>query len=393
MKPRHFGIARSFEAVFAAAKATATAKAAAIAAAQSLAVAAVLLFTASSCAKIEQMQDESPLGLAYNVALEQPSSLNKPQAQSASLEQPLTKAASSYNTTDTFKSWAWYLPEGKNWSADKANALAYFSNVTVAFNTDKWEGEGGPYFWPKKGSLSFISLSPASVAQTGNLSVDKYGVTLNNWKLNATTNQDIDFMIADFKSDLKTNTNTYGYLGVPTLFRHKLAKITVQASTASAPSATNVVKLYKVSLRNVYTRGTYTPDREASGTTAAASESWSRSEVEEVVIFQNNSGLELDLTAQNVTLNGKDLLVIPQILNAVGTTRSDVSLYVEYSINSTTHSTADKKLTALKSYLWGIGQHITYSIVIGEENEPIEFDAGVSGCESGSSSDISIGEK
>lgn len=343
-----------------------------------LLAAAALLPLAGACTKTEAIQVESRIGMAYNVALEQP----------YSLERPSTKAATAFSTTDTFKSWAWYLPQGQSWAKNQADAKAYFEDVTVEYQTDKWEGVGGPYYWPKTGSLNFWSYSPASLpllsgTSASGVSVTQNGVSLTDWKLNAVTAQDIDFMVADFKSDLKANTLTYGYFGVPTLFRHKLAKVTVQASTAKAPSATNIVKLYKVSLKQIYTKGSYT------------SESWdNRSELEEIVVFENTAGLELNLTAQNVTLDGKSLFVIPQILNADSGrgTGNDVSLYIEYSINSTSN-TADKKLIDIKSYVWSIGQHTVYNIVIGEENEPIEFDAGVSNWTNGDSNDIIIGEQ
>ncbi len=343
-----------------------------------LLAAAALLPLTGACTKVESVQADNRIGLAYNVALEQPRS---------------TKAATAYSTSDTFKSWAWYLPEGQSWAKNQADAKAYFEDVTVEFQTDKWEGAGGPYYWPKAGSLSFWSYSPASLPKAGSsstsgVSVTRTGVSLTDWKVNATTNQDTDFMVADFKSDLSANALTYGYLGVPTMFRHKLAKVTVQASTAKAPSETHIVKLYKVSLRQVYTKGSYSP----ANTAASTAESWSRSELEEVVVFENTAGLELNLTAQNVTLDGKSLFVIPQILNAdTGRgTGNDVSLYLEYSINST-RSTADKKLIDIKSLLWGIGQHIVYNVVIGEENEPIEFDAGINDWTNGDSNDIIIG--
>lgn len=342
-----------------------------------LLAAAALLPLAGACTKVESVQEESLTGLSYNVAL----------------EQPRTKAATAYSTSETFKSWAWYLPEGQSWAMNRSDAKAYFEDVTVAFQTDKWKGAGGPYYWPKAGSLSFRSYSPASLptvsgTSTSGVSVTKDGVSLTGWKLNALTHQDTDFMIADFKSDLAANALTYGYLGVPTLFRHKLAKVTIQASTASAPSATHIVKLYKISLKQVYTKGTYTP----ASASASTAESWSCSELEEIVIFDNAAGLELNLTAQNVTLDGKSLFVIPQILNAdTGRgTGNDVSLYIEYSINGTS-ATADKKLIDIKSYLWGIGQHTVYNVVIGEENEPIEFDAGVSDWTDGDKNDIIIG--
>ncbi len=338
--------------------------------------AAALLPLAGSCTKVETVQVESRIGLDYNVAL----------------EQPRTKAATAYSTSDTFKSYAWYLPNGKSWDSNKADAVPYFSNVTVEFQTDKWRGADQSYYWPKEGSLSFWSYSPASLANKGNISVSKDGVTLTGWTVNASTNQDIDFMVADFVSDRTTNVKTYGYVGVPTLFRHKLAKVTVNVSTASARSVTNDVKLYKVSFKNVYTTGSFTMTQTTQ--TAKADESWSdRSNLQEIVIYENANGLELDLTAVNVTLNAKDLLAIPQVLNADSTrgTGNPVTLCLEYSMNSTTHATAERSLPEIKSQLWGIGQHITYSVVFGEENEPIEFSGSVGDWGEGNSPNINIG--
>ncbi len=355
----------------------------------SILAAAALLPLAASCAKIEVAEADSRVALDYNVALEQPYSLEQPQSKA-----PLTKAATAYSTDDTFKSYAWYLPAGQTWAADKADAVAYFSDVTVQFQTDKWRGADQSYYWPKLGSLSFWSYSPASLANKGTINVTKDGVTLTGWTVNASTNQNIDFMVADFVSDRTTNIKTYGYAGVPTLFRHKLAKVTVNVSTASARSATNDVKLYKVSFKNVYTTGNFTMTQTTQ--TAKADESWSgRSNLQEIVIYENTAGLELDLTAKNVTLNAKDLLAIPQVLNADSTrgTGNPVTLCLEYSINSTTHSTAERSLPEIKSQLWGIGQHITYNVVFGEENEPIEFSGSVGDWDTGDSSDIHIGEE
>ena len=363
-----------------------------------LLAAAALLPLAGSCTKIEVAEADSSVALDYNVALEQPYSLEQPQSKAA----PLTKAATAYSTDDTFKSYAWYLPEGKIWDNDKADAQAYFENVTVEFQTDKWRGADQSYYWPKLGSLSFWSYSPASLATEGDISVTKDGVSLTDWTVNASTNQDIDFMVADFVSDRKTNVKTYGYVGVPTLFRHKLAKVTVQASVGKADKndktkPADEVKIYKVSFKNVYTTGSFTMTQPTQDT--KATESWSnRSTLNEIVIFENTAGLKLDLTAQNVTLigtdgNAKDLLAIPQVLNADserGT--SGVSLYIEYSINGQ-KGTADKLLSDIKSQLWGIGQHITYSVVFGEENEPIEFSGSVGDWETGDSNDVYIGTK
>ncbi len=349
-----------------------------------LLAAAALLPLAGSCAKIEKAEADSLVALGYNVAR----------------EKPRTKA-SDYPTTVPFKSYAWYLPADKTWAADKADAVPYFADVTVEYQTDKWRGADKSYYWPRLGSLSFWSYSPASIpgaSSTSGVSVTKDGVTLTDWTVDASTHQDIDFMVADFKSDLKANTLTYGWQGVPTLFRHKLAKVTVQASVGAADPNDKTkplekVIIYKVSFKQVYTKGSYTPEQAATATSEAKPESWgSRSELREIVIFDKPDGyMFTDLKAQNITLDGKGLLVIPQVLNADTARGSNgVSLYIEYSINDT-RGTADRLLPEIKSQLWDIGKHYTYSIVIGEENEPIEFDAKVGDWTAGGSQNVTIG--
>lgn len=373
-------------------------------------LAAVLLPAAVCCVKIDTATQESRVALSYNAVLEQPRNsapeqsggTASEQSLSTATEQPRTKAATAYSESVPFKSWAWYLPEGKAWAKDAAEAVPYFEDATISFDNGLWHNLAQSYYWPKNGSLSFASYSPASIPVSGatgttGVGVTRDGLTLTGWKLNASTNQDIDFMVADFRSDLKTNANTYGYLGVPTLFRHKLAKLSILASTASVPAEGIVTRIRKISLKNVFTLASYS--------STWSGESWSgRGVPEEIVIYKDDdtasSGQIITEKAFDFT-GDAGLLVIPQVLNAY-TSASDsrteaVSVSVEYSYydssKSTTVNTSEKTFEGIKSYLWAIGYHYTYNLVVGEENEPIEFDAGVSDWNDGGSYIIRIGDE
>ncbi len=358
-----------------------------------LLAAAALLPAAVCCVKIDDMQQEGNVAIAYNTVL----------------EQPRTKAATAYREDVPFKSYAWYLPTGQTWARNKADAVPYFADATISFDGGVWRNTAQHYYWPKKGSLSFRSYSPASIpvagaAGTDGISVTKDGVSLANWKLNKTTNQDIDFMVADLTSDRTANATTYGYLGVPTLFRHKLAKLTIQASSGSVPTVGQEPKIYKISLKYIFTKGSYTLASEAAAGVAATAESWgSRSETEEIVIFEKSAGQTI--TEKATVFSGTSgLLVIPQVLNKytyTATTDSRTvaaSIYIEYAYYDTATggypaapSSAEKTFEGIKSSYWAIGHHYTYSLVIGEENEPIEFDAGVADWSDGGSYTIKIG--
>ena len=69
----------------------------------------------------------------------------------------------TYPTTVPFVSSAWYLPQGKKWDANKENAQPYISSAVIGYDPaiNKFKAET-PYYWPKKGSLTFMAYSPES---------------------------------------------------------------------------------------------------------------------------------------------------------------------------------------------------------------------------------------
>ena len=111
---------------------------------------ALLAGMAVSCAKIEQgngrIEDRR---ICYDVI----------QDRSA-----VTKAAGVYPTGESFASYAWYLPDGKNWADDKADAQFYINRAEISYDNanNSWYDTTMTYYWPKTGALTFFSISPAS---------------------------------------------------------------------------------------------------------------------------------------------------------------------------------------------------------------------------------------
>lgn len=192
----------------------------------------------------------------------------------------------TYPTTLPFGTLAYYLPSGKNWNANKANATLYIPISKVVHNNGNWEVDGKTYYWPKSGSLTFFAYSPFSYqeANGGNLAIKSLsgndGIQIVDYNVDA--HQDTDFMVADIAKDKKANEDQPGsslYNGVPIVFRHKLSQIvginfqTVITNTEgnlvehdySYGRSTNgplqagdvVFKLKKVEVRNLFTTGTY----------------------------------------------------------------------------------------------------------------------------------------
>ena len=165
---------------------------------------------AVSCAKIEQgngrVEDRR---ICYDVI----------QDRSA-----VTKAAGVYPTGESFASYAWYLPDGMDWNSYRAYAELYIDKAEISYNSSRnsWYDQTRTYYWPNTGSLTFFSISPASVAESAELTKD-YGFWISSWDVAA--NQDKDIMVADIQTDKNANETVGSFTGVPTIFRHKLAMI------------------------------------------------------------------------------------------------------------------------------------------------------------------------
>lgn len=163
----------------------------------------------SSCTKFEQEGDMTDnIRVSYNVVSPKPS-----------------VKSSAYPEGTPFVSYAWYLPNGQSWqtAADRASSQAYISKATISFQDGKWYDNSTSYYWPKAGSLTFMSYSPASIP-AANVSVDQNeGVRFLNWDVHA--NPTTDLMVADVAMDKTANETSGSFTGVPTIFRHKLAMI------------------------------------------------------------------------------------------------------------------------------------------------------------------------
>lgn len=285
-----------------------------------------------------------------------------------------------------FGTLAYYLPSGKNWNDNMADATLYIPiskvvNQSGATSGSAWEVEGKTYYWPKSGGLTFFAYSPFSYqeASGGNLVVTPLsgndGIQIVDYDVDA--HQDTDFMVADIAKDKRANVVKPGnslYTGVPIVFRHKLSQIvginfqTVITNTEgnlvkhdySYGRSTNgplqagdiVFKLKKVVVKNLYTKGTYGyTDTKADPVTdhwmtldAKKPYTWFDKETAPEA-FADNKTLNLKYNTQE-TSNNAYLLVLPQPLITPGTTTpkiTDPLIHIEYQVltysDATNHST------------------------------------------------------
>lgn len=188
---------------------------------------------------------------------------------------PKTKADDAHGhkefaTGNVFASWAYYLPDGKNWKDHSAAAVEYISGATISYKTpdNVWKADKS-YYWPKDGGkLTFFAYS----LNKGTLDFDvakksSAGCAANSgvWAhIDLSVDKNVDFLVADIKADQWENTTTTGENGkhyndgVPTLFRHKLSYIIFNVKTDKDYSgAEKTLTLKSIKFNNVSYDGQY----------------------------------------------------------------------------------------------------------------------------------------
>ena len=289
-----------------------------------------------------------------------------------------TKALEKYPTTVPFVSSAWYLPQGKKWDANKADAQLYISSAVIRHDdaTNAFKAET-PYYWPKKGSLTFMAYSldktnsPAYSPETGKIRITKDGVVVKDWATNGSDKR-IDLMVADIVKDKSANGTSYGMVGVPIVFRHILSKVAVTAFIEDGVSGKEI-SLNRIIFRNVYGEADFN-----------GAEWTNRGDVHEV---DNTLTPAIKLGVDKTHII-ETMLLIPQSLSAVGT-RGNVEMEIHYTINGID----EKVIISLNQHgaAWERGKYTEYQIIFGTSDHPIDFGGSVSDWTDYGNTDILIG--
>lgn len=295
-------------------------------------------------------------------------SCSKTDADSSSLGRSLigfntvsTKAASAYPTGNPFITTSYKLASGKTWDANKADAGSPIINqevVTYNSTYNYWK-TATDYYWPTDGStLTFFSYSPSTLKGRASVSTD--GVGISSWNVEIDTG---DILVADIAKDKTKNESYAGFNGVPTHFRNKLCKLTFRVAASDLVDEGTEVYLKKATLSGFYAKGDY-----AKGGTGA--ESWGNRDNQQTdyVLFES-TGTDGDMLTSD--FKAKDWKMIPQ-------STTGITLTIEYSTKIGT-TVKDETVTLsinddFRSGIWGMGQHITYSMKIGAGRIPILFD-------------------
>ena len=162
-----------------------------------------------------------------------------------------TTKASEYREAeglDNFQSKSFLHAEGAAVGTD-------FFTSTISWDGATWAPERD-YYWPKhpQSYLNFVSW----YANDGSVNITPDTVTETAFEINdRTVGANDRILVADEAWIQKANSTTYYTSGVPTLFRHVLArvKVNLKATTLTDPEIANVT--YEVALQNAKFQGVF----------------------------------------------------------------------------------------------------------------------------------------
>ena len=379
------------------------------------------------------------------------------------------ETGSTYDTDEVFGIFAWHrVLNGQSaaWSVFKdgmtaANTALYIDNGRFGSKSVNggtlWggkdaDGSDHPYYWPKTGVLAFAGYSPydaldtdASAGEPKAESVDydidaanggaapkltitgfsqgSYTNTSSNSVLSA-DNKTVDVMWFDADDQTALNLGTSGTAstsGVPVLFRHACSWIDfdLKASTDNGNAAYDKFRILKVTLKNVYTKGSFDSSKAGDTNTAGGDDvilstsanPWSdfgfaTDAVTDIVLYDGMAADGSYTEGDGITLNATslklgNLVAIPQDLDAVsaGTTAAAKNaatveiLYqqltaaagtvpnIETKTLTITGSNSSDVQGSTTSGDWLYGRHYTYTITFGLEE--ILIDPSVDNWEAG----------
>lgn len=283
---------------------------------------------------------------------------------------PQTKATTGVKYENgNFGTYAWFN-----------DTDVFMLNEEVGQTSGKWATIHSTYYWPKSGSITFVSYSPFS--GTNNTADSNPAVTLNKITYSGVTVSNVDLMYAD-KATCSKNVNEIadnlgggsdsGFTGVPTLFHHALCKVGFKIKAnfltyGTTPDVTTwEVKVTSLKLSGLKTTG----DCELNWTSGAwakpTGEVWQNATGSSTAQELLPSGTAMTLTTSFQDLNSASGLVLPQTLAA-----ATQKLTISYTIKTTlpngnvineTFTDVALDLASISSLTsWKMNQNIIYEI-------------------------------
>lgn len=354
-------------------------------------LATVALVASAACTKIETAETpETGSKIAFEVA-------NYMSTKAAG--DPATSLQAEGFTS--FNTYANFFPK-------TGDPQAYMDNVVVSADNPTTPTVWAPardYYWPKTGWINFYSYaSTHDKAPAISFDIDKTTATAKYTDM--TIAADDNFLLADAALIQNGNLNTYnaisGVTGVPTLFRHQLARVNFDIKLATTDEKMSATTKFVVTVLNTGTtlsnlkadsKGSLTLTNTVDdATTGAHTLAWSDVKVwtpsaTPVVETMDFNTVTMTLPKDTKDIAAVSLLdertVMPQTLgdNNVFTLTYRVETFYEDEATPymTEIITVTGKLANLVNSIsaWNKNTKITYHIVIDPVGNKVTFDPAV----------------
>lgn len=303
-----------------------------------------------------------------------------------------------------FGTCAWFYQNGQD-------AQYFMDHETISLNRGEKDGQAPTwkpsvtYYWPKSGSIDFISYSPRSIKEYVTVTPESISFG-DEYTVEAYT--DVDVMYADKAVGCTANEFNYYYNGVPTLFHHALAKLNINISTAydskvmedDVDETSWAITVTDITLKDFFNTGSLDLG-------LADDDSWTLPTNKVWDNDGNKVDQSFDLpTDATINKDGKDFVedyyVLPQTLTA--TAGQTIVITVDIVTTLPNGLKITEKGVEISGVLseaavkaWEMNKQISYDLIIvpaksGSDGDPIEilFDPAVSDWEDATESGVII---
>ncbi len=266
--------------------------------------------------------------------------------------------------------------DSRRYYSDGTTAVEWIPKSTVGYNgaAKKWmikETQGTDtsfpsYYWPLAGSLTFMAYSPASLTPVeydavdvaGEISMDARHCIKLRWDATAAKCTDVDFMVADPVTDIMANESNGGYVGVPIVFRHMLAKVKVSA----AREGTDDIRIKSLRIKNIDKSGTFSATM-ANDIWGSYTYLWAVDEGSTYTrtLVEYSDSRDYMILTQEYNPVGEACLMIPQGL-------ADTKMLEVTYVQGGNEKTEDLKLNlGSGTFKWERGKEIHYRLGFGDQ--------------------------
>ena len=294
---------------------------------------------------------------------------------------PRTKAdPQAFDTKNVFASWAYYLPSGKNWDANHAEAKIYIGKeegegATISYGNNAWKDQTTSHYWPKDGNLTFFAYSLNR--NNFDLKYDSghtYPIVChkspNAYGINATIdlkdNKNLDLLVAEIAKDKTQNENIYSLNGVPTLFKHKFSRIQFAVKKKEEYTGATIT-LNSITFNNVAHTGHYSQFNKEDGDVKFTQDYCKAGDIRTSLVY-TTTDFKVTSATDYVPVTETDetyYIYMPQDFKNVTEAKNIATIEVKYTVTLNGISESYIKTLKVKDIFdsWKMGKRYTFNLI------------------------------